>query len=238
MQKKHKDYLIDILPEGPWIYKGKKIEPSVITQNLSRWLYESHGKKAKSQVDRIKEWLNSWPKPLDNEIVIELFGGIYFIISNERMWAVLKRQSKEVKKFRSQANPNWHHYQDLQRALESAPSEAQKKRIEKNIELFLTDIGMKWLLAFEAWETAKHFDGQLNKTLMTKSSQIMTYELVKKLGEYCENVRDRSGKEERISNDKQAAKKLSELGECFGIEVPKNIRKLDVSKLGIKTRWL
>ena len=87
-------------------------------------------------------------------------------------------------------------------------------------------------------QTAKHLDGQLNKTLMTKSSQIMTYELVKKLGEYCENVRDRSGREERVSNDKQAAKRVSELGAYFGIEVPKNIRKLDVDSLEIMTKLL
>ena len=76
--------------------------------------------------------------------------------------------------------------------------------------------------------------GHIGKTKLTNPSKLLLKELVEELGRYCENRRDRSGNEDRIANDAEAARRLTELGDYFGLVFPPNLRNLDVEKVKLE----
>ena len=232
------DYFKNLHSGKIWSVNDEKIEPGNICLDLSRQLNEKFGElAAKEQAEKIINWFKNWPQPLPDDMIGKIIVYFFQIEVVELIWVDFNKKAPKANLFRRSSNPDWLYYKALKKALEADPIKHPKQAalLKEVIKKFLSEIELEWYWVYERLEEKlSPMIGHIGKSKFTNSSKLLLKELVEELGRYCENRRDRSGNEDRIANDAEAARRLTELADYFGLVFPPNLRNLDVEKVKLK----
>jgi len=232
------DYFKSLHGGKIWAVNNEQIEPDGICLDFSRQLNEKFGElAAKEQAEKIINWFNNWPQPLPDDKIGKIMVYFFQIIIVEEIWVAFNKKVPKAKAFRRSSNPDWRYYKALRKVLETVQIKhpEESTNLVKVIREFLSKIGFEWYTAFARLEEKlSPMIGHIGKTKLTNPSKLLLKELVEELGRYCKSQRDRSGNEERIANDAEAARRLTELGDYFGLVFPSNLRNLDVENVKLE----